>query len=927
MAFMKKTAIKRLATILVMLTLVVGILPFQASAGIYGTNYSGFTTKVGNVSLPLPEYPNGSACTNNGSPCSGPGHFGSNCKRYYTYNGKTVDVLGWQCCGFARYVFWRCFGVVPTDGTGSGYYKAVSNVGGGSMTVSYLKSIFGSKVKAGAHIRTGLGQDGFNHSLIYAGCDDSYVYTYEGNFDGYCRVSMVRRTWSEMASYLQYKNGIYYIDMPNNYPSSAPAETFVNINDGTYVISPHSNAGYAIDISGQSMDNGAQSHIWTKHYGDSQKFVIQQDGDKTYTLRNLKTGKYLEILYGGANGEYKVTQCHYTGADCQRWYMIANSDGSYTLKNKGTGKYMDLANGTIADGTDVQTWTANGTSAQKWWLNPTDTLIDGVYTVRSSANTGWGWDISGYSMDGGANLQVWDSQHKFVFQHDDSGYYTIRVLGSGHYIDVPYGKKDNSVSLWQCTYNGGDAQKWLIIPNTDGTYSFVSKCNGKYIDMQGGGTPANGTDVIQYTGNGTSAQKWVMNLQSEAPEGTFYISYAANPNYRLEIQNRSVDNGGNLILYQAHGATSQQFTLAKQGNGYYTITNVNSGKQLDVAGGGRPNGTNIQQWAGNGVNQNWSVIPNTDGSYSFVSRANNRYLDLANNTVAKDTNIQCCVNNGSTAQRWDLHKTDSVANGAYCIEYAGNTGFRMDVSGQSLEDGAAVHLWTAHGGTSQKFFFFSTGGGYYKVINANSGKLLDARDAKAANGTVLQQCGDNGTNAQRWLVLRNVDNSYTFVSALGGYALDLSNGTAENGRHIGLWAAHNGINQKWRLTATNAELLNGWHTTDGYKSFYVNSQKILGWLASGGNVYRTDDNGAMQTGWQKVDGSYRYFNADGTMRTGWLTENGKSYYLCNDGAMAIGWATIDSKLYYFDANGARVTGTQTINGQTFTFDANGVLQN
>lgn len=205
---MKKN-LKRAVMLLLALALVLGAFPVTSvSAGIYGTNYSSYTTKVGNVKLPLPEYPNGSCCTTTGNPCSG--H--NACRRYYVYNGQTVDSLGWQCCGFARYTFWRLFGVVPTDGTGSGYYKAVTNVSRGSINATYLKNLFGSSVKPGAHIRTNVGQDGFNHSLVYAGRDDTYVYTYEGNFDGYCRVTMVQRTWSEMVSYLQYKNGIYYID-------------------------------------------------------------------------------------------------------------------------------------------------------------------------------------------------------------------------------------------------------------------------------------------------------------------------------------------------------------------------------------------------------------------------------------------------------------------------------------------------------------------------------------------------------------------------------------------------------------------------------------------------------------------------------------------------------------------------------------------
>ena len=119
------------------------------------------------------------------------------CLRYYTDPwGNTVDVYGWQCCGFARYVFYRCFGMVdfPEHTSSNGYYQVVQNVGSGSITVNYLKSIFGSSVLPGAHIRTNTGIDGWPHSLAYAGCDDTYFYTYEGNYNGYCQVAMIQRT-------------------------------------------------------------------------------------------------------------------------------------------------------------------------------------------------------------------------------------------------------------------------------------------------------------------------------------------------------------------------------------------------------------------------------------------------------------------------------------------------------------------------------------------------------------------------------------------------------------------------------------------------------------------------------------------------------------------------------------------------------------
>lgn len=62
------------------------------------------------------------------------------------------------------------------------------------------------------------------------------------------------------------------------------------------------------------------------------------------------------------------------------------------------------------------------------------------------------------------------------------------------------------------TYNN---QMWSVTVNSNGTYTFVNKCNGLALDMSGGGTPVNGQNISCWRYNGTSAQK--MSLPAEPP--------------------------------------------------------------------------------------------------------------------------------------------------------------------------------------------------------------------------------------------------------------------------------------------------------------------------------------------------------------------------------------------------------------------------
>lgn len=53
----------------------------------------------------------------------------------------------------------------------------------------------------------------------------------------------------------------------------------------------------------------------------------------------------------------------WNGSNAQLWKFIVNSDGSYYIKSK-LGTVVDIFSGIIAEGTNIQMYTANGSDAQ-----------------------------------------------------------------------------------------------------------------------------------------------------------------------------------------------------------------------------------------------------------------------------------------------------------------------------------------------------------------------------------------------------------------------------------------------------------------------------------------------------------------------------------------------------------------------------------
>jgi alpha-glucosidase len=76
----------------------------------------------------------------------------------------------------------------------------------------------------------------------------------------------------------------------------------------------------------------------------------------------------------------------------------------------------------------------------------------------------------------------------------------------------------------------------------------------------------------------------------------------------------------------------------------------------------------------------------------------------------------------------------------------------LDVSGSSTSAGANIVQWTSSGGASQQWSLAAVSGGYYNIVNRNSGLLLDVSGASnTAGANIIQWISTGGTN-QQWVL-------------------------------------------------------------------------------------------------------------------------------------------------------------------------------
>ena len=146
--------------------------------------------------------------------------------------------------------------------------------------------------------------------------------------------------------------------------------------------------------------------------------------------------------------------------------------------------------------------------------------------------------------------------------------------------------------------------------------------------------------------------------------------------------------------------------------------------------------------------------------------------------------------------------TQTISDGEYHIVSALDNRYALDVSGASKEDRANIDIYRNTNDAKQTFHVTYLGNGYYKIINSNSGKALDAEDYGTSNGTnVIQYRSTNNSN-QQWVIKESEDRQYFYIiSKCNGLYVDVSNGVASDKNNVQMWTGNKSAAQKWRFIA------------------------------------------------------------------------------------------------------------------------------
>ncbi|UQX04184.1 RICIN domain-containing protein [Streptomyces sp. RerS4] len=201
------------------------------------------------------------------------------------------------------------------------------------------------------------------------------------------------------------------------------------------------------------------------------------------------------------------------------------------------------------------------------------------------------------------------------------------------------------------------------------------------------------------------------------------------------------------------------------GDAYYRLISVRSGKALDVNAFSTADGTRIQQWTDqNTANQQWRLKPTGDGYYELVNRNSGKVLGIAGDSTAQGAAAEQQSDSASTSQEWRI---DDVSGSGAVVFTSRRSGQVLDVFGGSTADGAAVIQYGGHGSTNQQWKLVKTaetpapGSGPYAWRNAQvvgggyvSGLVFNPRE----KGLLYARTDMGGayrwdTGAEQWIPL------------------------------------------------------------------------------------------------------------------------------------------------------------------------------
>lgn len=421
-----------------------------------------------------------------------------------------------------------------------------------------------------------------------------------------------------------------------------------------------------------------------------------------------------------------------------------------------------------------------------------DVTYDTALTVNSNAS---GSNVS-MNTRTNADIQKWQ-----ITYHSDDSTYSFTNKATGLVLNIQGTNLTSSANVDAATKNTTCNQKWRAVTNGDGTFGFVSACLSTIALDVYGGYMDNGTNVQGHSYHGETAQKWRIVPDAVLPDGLYSISPTHNDSLTLDVFGGYTQDGTNVQAYTNHESAGEKWRLQYDSrDGAYKIIGLGSGLSLETIDGSQ-NGANVQIHEYQGAcGQKWHIIPSSNG-YAVVSVCSGLSLDVYGGYKDSGTNVQLWQQNNLDNQIWKILPTTEgvLPTGTYSIIASGDHNLALD-AGKADTSGSNVRIFDQQNTNAQKWQLTYNSDDTYYITNVSSGLSLDVFGGYPWDEANIQLFTAHYGQNQKWIIEKNINGTYTIYSFNSHKPLDVYGGNAVNGSNVQQFSWHGGVNQQWVIT-------------------------------------------------------------------------------------------------------------------------------
>ena len=410
------------------------------------SNVSNLKVTIGGVTLPLSEYPDGSYFSPEKSTMTV-----AEQSKYGINVGGDLNLRGWECVGFARYVYAALFYKYPQDATidnqlayssdyTSIYYRNVikdtlgTNTLAGGYSASTLKTLI-SACQPGAVMRVG------GHSMMIMAIYNDGLVVYDANFASDNEVDVRSYTWERFVESLGSR-GISALQMPAYYPGYSYSTGGAN---ESYPLDTAKAGNYLVynctKLNVRSAPTTGSSLVGTIASGATVTVKGAYNGWAQITFNGVDRWVYMEYLKATAT-ELKVTFDPAGGSvsETTHTYKVGSTFASMPTPTRADCVFLGWYNGNTRYAVDSKVPVAENMTLTARWavMGFEDVSPNSWYAqyVITACNYGLIMKDTKFMPNSNATRAQFVTVLAREYQRESGKSYDIGMLGSSIFTDL-----------------------------------------------------------------------------------------------------------------------------------------------------------------------------------------------------------------------------------------------------------------------------------------------------------------------------------------------------------------------------------------------------------------------------------------------------------------------------------------------------------